>query len=61
MRKPLYPYSYTTDQDLKKFAHTQIPDDPKHEPVIPFVEGTISYAGELIAPVHATLLKSHQV
>lgn len=38
--------SYTTDQDLKKFAHTPIPDDPKHSPDIPFVEGTISYAGE---------------
>ena len=37
---------YTTDQDLKNFAHTQIPDDPQHDPVIPFVEGTISYAGE---------------
>lgn len=36
---------YTTDQDLKNFAHTQIPDDPQHKPAIPFVEGTISYAG----------------
>jgi cyclophilin family peptidyl-prolyl cis-trans isomerase len=30
---------------LKKFGHTQIPDDPQHDPVIPFEEGTISYAG----------------
>jgi hypothetical protein len=37
---------YTTDQELKKFGHTQIPDDPQHDPVIPFEEGTISYAGE---------------
>jgi hypothetical protein len=58
MRKPLHSHSYTTDQDLKKFAHTQIPDDPKHEPVIPFVEGTISYAGELIVLGHVTLVKS---
>jgi hypothetical protein len=38
--------SYSTDPELQKFAHAAIPDDPKHEPVIPFEEGTISYAGE---------------
>ena len=37
--------SYTTDVDLKHFAQTPIPDDPTHDPVIPFQEGTISYAG----------------
>ena len=37
--------SYTLDVDLKHFARTPIPDDPKHDPVIPFEEGTISYAG----------------
>jgi peptidyl-prolyl cis-trans isomerase A (cyclophilin A) len=38
--------SYSTDAELQKFAHAAIPDDPKHEPVINFEEGTISYAGE---------------
>jgi cyclophilin family peptidyl-prolyl cis-trans isomerase len=38
--------SYSTDQDLQKLGHAPILDDPKHEPEIPFEEGTISYAGE---------------
>ena len=37
--------SYTTNEDLKRFARTPIPDDPRHDPVIEFQEGTISFAG----------------
>jgi peptidyl-prolyl cis-trans isomerase A (cyclophilin A) len=37
--------SYTTDEELKRFARTTIPDDVQLDPPIPFVEGTISYAG----------------
>ena len=37
--------SYTTDVDLKHFARTPIPDDPRHDPVIPFGDGTVSFAG----------------
>lgn len=37
--------SYSHDAALQKLARTPIPDDPQLEPAIPFVEGTISYAG----------------
>ncbi|KAI2511147.1 peptidyl-prolyl cis-trans isomerase [Fragilaria crotonensis] len=37
--------SYTTDVELKQFAQKSIPDDPQHDPVIPFEEGTVSFAG----------------
>ncbi len=37
--------SYTQDDDLKAFAKTPINDDPQLNPKIPFVEGTISFAG----------------
>ena len=37
--------SYTSNVDLKHFAQTPIPDDPPHDPKIPFQEGIISYAG----------------
>jgi cyclophilin family peptidyl-prolyl cis-trans isomerase len=37
--------SYTTDEDLRRFANTPIRDDPQLDPPIPFGEGTLSYAG----------------
>jgi Cyclophilin type peptidyl-prolyl cis-trans isomerase/CLD len=37
--------SYTADKALQSLANQQIPDDPQHEPPIPFTFGTISYAG----------------
>ena len=37
--------SYSDDHELIKFANTRIKDDPQLNPKIPFVEGTISYAG----------------
>ncbi len=37
--------SYTEDNDLRDFAKTPILDDPQLNPKIPFVEGTISFAG----------------
>ena len=37
--------SYTDDKDLKAFSQTSIDDDPHPDPRIPFVEGTISFAG----------------
>lgn len=37
--------TYSTDQDLKHFGNTEIPDDPQLDPPIAFKEGIISYAG----------------
>mmetsp|Transcript_15000 Transcript_15000/g.21883 ORF Transcript_15000/g.21883 Transcript_15000/m.21883 type:complete len:259 (+) Transcript_15000:199-975(+) len=37
--------SYTSDVDLKRLGRTQIPDDPQLDPPIPFIEGTVSFAG----------------
>lgn len=38
--------SYATDAALQTLArHTTIPDDPQLDPPVPFVPGTISYAG----------------
>jgi cyclophilin family peptidyl-prolyl cis-trans isomerase len=37
--------SYTTDSSLQHLAQQHIPDDPQHDPPIPFTLGTISYAG----------------
>jgi cyclophilin family peptidyl-prolyl cis-trans isomerase len=39
--------SYTTDTALQQLAQQHIPDDPVHDPPIPFTLGTISYAGTL--------------
>lgn len=39
--------SYTTDESLQQLALQRIPDDPQHNPPIPFTLGTISYAGTL--------------
>ena len=39
--------SYTTDTVLQQLAEQHIPDDPQHDPPIPFTLGTISYAGTL--------------
>lgn len=36
---------YTTDQELKKYAQTTIPDDPKQPHLLPFKEGMMSFAG----------------
>jgi len=40
-----FTHSYTDDEDLKTFANTPIDDDPQLNPKVPFVEGTISFAG----------------
>jgi cyclophilin family peptidyl-prolyl cis-trans isomerase len=37
--------SYTTDTELRHFADTTIPDDPKRNDLMPFREGMISFAG----------------
>ncbi|KAL3809446.1 hypothetical protein ACHAXA_007788 [Cyclostephanos tholiformis] len=37
--------SYTTDEELKRFAESTIQDDPKREDLMPFREGMISFAG----------------
>ncbi len=39
--------SYTTDTALQQLEQQNIPDDPIHDPPIPFTLGTISYAGKL--------------
>lgn len=37
--------SYTTNEDLKRFAESRIEDDPKREDLMPFREGMMSFAG----------------
>jgi cyclophilin family peptidyl-prolyl cis-trans isomerase len=37
--------TYSTSEELKRFARTTIPDDPQLDPPVAFQEGTISYAG----------------
>jgi peptidyl-prolyl cis-trans isomerase A (cyclophilin A) len=37
--------SYSPDASLQQLAQQHIPDDPQHDPPIPFTLGTISYAG----------------
>lgn len=37
--------SYTDDAELKRFANSAIPDDPKREDLMPFREGYLSFAG----------------
>lgn len=37
--------SYTHDEELKRFADSQIQDDPKREDLLPFREGMMSFAG----------------
>lgn len=37
--------TYSDDHELRKFGRSTIPDDPKHDPTIPFDEGIISFAG----------------
>lgn len=37
--------SYTDDEELQAFSKSTIDDDPQLDPKIPFVEGTISFAG----------------
>lgn len=37
--------SYTDDAELKHFADTTIPDDPKRQELMPFREGMLSFAG----------------
>lgn len=36
---------YTTDKELKAFAQSTIPDDPKQPHLLPFKEGMMSFAG----------------
>jgi len=36
---------YTTDKELKAFAQSTIPDDPKQPQLLPFTEGMMSFAG----------------
>eukprot|EP00956_Cyclotella_meneghiniana_P010231 scaffold14139_cov74-Cyclotella_meneghiniana.AAC.3 len=36
---------YTTDQELKRYARSSIPDDPKRSDLLPFREGMMSFAG----------------
>jgi cyclophilin family peptidyl-prolyl cis-trans isomerase len=36
---------YTTDVNLKQFAQSSIPDDPKRSELMPFREGMMSFAG----------------
>jgi cyclophilin family peptidyl-prolyl cis-trans isomerase len=42
--------SYSTDSALQQLAQQHIPDDPQHDPLIPFTLGTISYAGKSNIP-----------
>ena len=36
---------YTTDQELKRYSQSSIPDDPKRSDLLPFREGMMSFAG----------------
>ena len=36
---------YTTDQELKSFSQSTIPDDPRRSNLLPFKEGMMSFAG----------------
>ncbi len=44
--KFLTQFGISADYDMRtKFRTTKIPDDPKHDPPIPFAPGTMSFAG----------------
>jgi hypothetical protein len=50
-------HSYTTDETLQNLAQQLIPDDPQHDPPIPFTLGTISYAGTFCSSYLKTRLR----
>jgi Cyclophilin type peptidyl-prolyl cis-trans isomerase/CLD len=56
--------SYTSDATVQDLAKSRIPDDPQHDPPIPFTLGTISYAGTLFVSTEYVLcstIKSYPV